>query len=320
MSLPKVSLIIPTYLREDQLIDTIADAIVLDYPDYEVLVIDQTLTHNPKTESYLQQLKNEGKIIWYRLNWASLPGARNYGVKKAQGEIIVFIDDDVKMEKGFLKAHVSNYENPEIGGVAGRVLDSLETKSTAIKEYLPEQAKDPGIAWFYLDLVNTIKPQQVISGRGCNMSFRKELFTKQKLFFDERYRGSAIREESDFCLKIRKTGYKIWFDPEAYLVHLNEPKGGCHDLSTKSLEYQLTLYHNHYLMAFKHLTFGESLRLYVKMFDCHVLGHPPCNKSGSPLVIIGRSLFFVLGFLYASWTWIKTLWDDGQIYTKMEEV
>jgi GT2 family glycosyltransferase len=68
---------------------------------------------------------------------------------------------------------------------------------------------DPGIAWYYIDLVHTVKPQRVISARGCNMSFRREIFTKYGLQFDERFRGSAVREESDFCLRLRDTGYQF---------------------------------------------------------------------------------------------------------------
>ncbi len=321
MNYPEVSVIIPTYLREDQLVNTIKDVIVQDYPNFEVLVIDQTLKHQPETTSYLQQVAKENKIKLFNLNWASLPGARNYGARRAKGEIIVFIDDDVKLEKSFLKTHVLNYENIKIGAVAGRVFDRLilsESQPDFTVEYLPKEAYDPGIAWFHLDLVHTIKAQPVISARGCNMSFRKEIFDKYGLFFDERYGGSAIREESDFCLKIRKTGYKIWYDPEAFLVHLNEPIGGCHDLGTKTLKYQLTLYHNHFLMAFNHLNFGELWRLSVKMFDCHVFGNPPCNKPGSLGVQIVRGVFYFLGFLYAILTWIKSFWDDGQVYSKLD--
>jgi GT2 family glycosyltransferase len=136
------------------------------------------------------------------------------------------------------------------------------------------------------------------------MSYRREIFTEHNIWFDERFRGSAVREESDFCLRLRsKTEYQIWYDPEANLVHLGEETGGCHDIATRSLQYQITFYHNHFLMALKNLTFSQQLRLYAKLFDCHVLGNPPCNKSGSPIKIISRGIFYCLGFLDA----VKTL-------------
>ncbi|MDY6781480.1 MAG: hormogonium polysaccharide biosynthesis glycosyltransferase HpsN [Cyanobacteriota bacterium] len=337
-NLPFISVIVPTYGREKVLRDTLVDVLKQDYPRYEVLVVDQTPTHEPETEAALQQWVEDGKLQWFRVSWASLPGARNYAVRQAKGEIMLFIDDDVELPPGYLHAHARNFVRPEVGVVAGRVFDRMKmndaqygnTQLSSCQEkseerpsdapyeieYLPPEAMDPGIAWYFIDLVHTTKPQRVLSARGCNMSFRKEIFTQHGLWFDERFRGSAVREESDFCLRLRKTDYEIWYDPEAHLVHLGEQSGGCHDISTRSLQYQLTFYHNHFLMALKNLTPDEQLRLYIKLFDCHVLGNPPCNKSGSPIKILTRGIFYSLGFLNAATTRVKSLWDDGQIYTR----
>lgn len=328
MAAPTISLIIPTYRREQILKDTLEEVIKQDYPHLEIIVVDQTETHDPAIQTYLENLVKTNQIKWFRLDWASLPGARNYGVRHAQGEIILFIDDDVELPPNYIHAHASVYEeNSQIGAVAGRVLDRMKlADSEKINnsefpytiDILPPEAMDPGIAWYYIDLVHTTKPQEVISTRGCNMSFRREIFTKYNIWFDERFRGNAVREESDFCLRLRQTGYKIWYEPQAYLVHLGEETGGCHDLSTRSFSYQMTFYHNHFLMSFKNLTWYQQLRLYAKLFDCHVLGNPPCNKGGSPIKIIVRFLFYSLGFTDAFKTQIVSLWDDGQIYSKKE--
>lgn len=328
-NLPLISVIIPTYRREEPLRNTLVDLLKQDYPAFEVLVVDQTLTHLPQTQVYLEELAALGKIHWFRVAFASLPGARNYAVRRASGEIILFIDDDVLLPPGYLKTHACNYQRQEVGAVAGRVFDRMKlaekggvgddlTAPSHTIEDLPEEAMNPAIAWYYLDLVHTIKPQRVISARGCNMSFRREIFTKYGLQFDEQFRGSAVREESDFCLRLRQTGYQIWYDPEAHLVHLGEETGGCHDINTRSVQYQLTFYHNHFLMALKNLTFFEQIRLYSRLFDCHVLGHPPCYKSGSPIKIISRAVFYGVGFLNALGTVIKSKWNNGQIYSQQD--
>ncbi len=321
MNLPALSVIIPTYGREAILCDSIADVLKQDYPDFEVLVVDQTRNHEPATAQYLQDLAAAGKISWLQLEWASLPGARNYGVRRARGEIVVFIDDDVQLPAGYLQAHARNYARPEVGAVAGRVFDRMKLSDSGgdlTIEELPPAAMDPGIAWYHIDLVHTVKPQWVISARGCNMSYRRAIFVEHGVWFDERFRGAAVREESDFCLRLRRTGYKVWYDPEANLVHLGEETGGCHDISTRSLSYQIAFYHNHFLMAQKNLTLGQQLRLYAKLFDCHVLGNPPCNKSGSPLKIVTRGVFYKLGFLDALKTRLQSLWYDGQVYTRQD--
>jgi glycosyltransferase involved in cell wall biosynthesis len=324
---PLISVIIPTYGREEPLRDSIEDVLKQEYPNFEILVVDQTQKHQPQIEEYLEQLNKEKKIHWFQVNWASLPGARNYGVRHASGDIILFIDDDVKLPAGYLKAHVKNYQhNFQIGAVAGRVFDRMKLADSQSQhsgdsyqiKYLPAEAMDPGIAWYHIDLVHTIEPQQVISARGCNMSFRREIFGKHSIWFDERFRGNAVREESDFCLRLRSTGYQIWYDPEAFLVHLGEETGGCHDISTRSLQYQLTFYHNHFLMGLKNLTFLQQLRLYAKLFDCHVLGHPPCYKSGSPFKIVIRGVFYCLGFFDALQSLVKGVWHDGQVYSRQE--
>jgi glycosyltransferase involved in cell wall biosynthesis len=318
-----ISVVIPTYNREQPLRETLADTIRQNYPNFEVLVIDQTRTHESETQVYLEELATAGKIRWFPVDWASLPGARNYAVRRAVGEIILFIDDDVQLPDGFLAAHAGNYlAKPDVGCVAGRVFDRMKLGNSGGNlaiDFLPPEAMDPGIAWYFIDLVHTVKPQQVLSARGCNMSFRRQVFAEWDLTFDERFAGSAVREESDFCLRLRSTGMKIWYDPSACLVHLGEESGGCHDVSTRSIEYQTTFYHNHFLMGLKNLTVFQCLRFFAKLFDCHVLGHPPCHKSRSPLKIITRFAFYILGFISVLITLIKSLWNDGQIYTNQDK-
>ena len=92
------------------------------------------------------------------------------------------------------------------------------------------------------------------------MSFRKDIFTKYGIWFDERFRGSAVREESDFCLRLRKTNYTIWYDPEADLVHLGEETGGCHDISTRSLEYQFYFLSQSFFDGTKKFNFEATIK------------------------------------------------------------
>ena len=319
---PLISVIIPTYGREAPLQDTIVDMLQQDYANYEVIVVDQTALHEPATQAFLEETVSAGKIRLFNLPWASLPGARNFAVRRAQGEILVFIDDDVRLEPGYLTAHAKNYDRPEVGAVAGRVFDrmKLSDHTTGLEiQDLPPEAMDPGIAWYHINLVHTIKPQRVLSVRGCNMSYRSAVFKQHGIWFDERFQGSAVREESDFCLRLRATGLIIWYDPAAHLVHLGEETGGCHDISTRSLKYQTTFYHNHFLMGLNNLTPSQAARFFARLFDCHVLGRPPCHKSGSPIKIITRFCFYLLGFLQALKTVMVSKWDNGQIYSRQDQ-
>jgi glycosyltransferase involved in cell wall biosynthesis len=324
---PLISVIVPTYNRDQILQESLEELLQQDYPNFEILVVDQRPNHPPQLQTYLEQLATTGKIQLFQPDWASLPGARNYGVRRAQGEILLFIDDDVKLPPGFLQAHVQVYQqDSQIGAVAGRVFDRMkiadakwiDPSTEKVIEDLPPEAMDPAIAWYHIDLVHTIKPQRVITVRGCNMSFRREIFTTHRLYFDERFRGSAVREESDFCLRLRQTPYHIWYAPDAHLVHLGEETGGCHDISTKSLQYQLTFYHNHFFMGLKNLSRGQSVRFFAKLFDCHVLGHPPCYKNPSLGKTMVRGIFYGLGFFKALGTMVQSIFSDGQTYSRLD--
>ena len=194
-TLPLVSLVVPTYNREEPLKNTLIDSIAQDYPNFEVIVVDQTKNHTPDVAAYLDQAVSNGKIILFKPEFASLPGARNYAIRRAKGEIIIFIDDDIRMEPSFIRNHVDVFlKQPTIGAVAGRVIpptiDEAQLKTFAV-QHLPPEALDPGIAWYYLDFTYVENPQRVLSARGCNMSFRRKLFEQYNLAFDERMQGQC---------------------------------------------------------------------------------------------------------------------------------
>ncbi|HEY9296330.1 MAG TPA: glycosyltransferase family 2 protein, partial [Phormidium sp.] len=62
------------------------------------------------------------------------------------------------------------------------------------------------------------------------------------------------------------------------------------------------------------------LRFFAKLFDCHVFGNPPCDKSRSPIKIIVRFSFYILGFISVLNTLIHSMWKDGQIYSHQDNI
>ena len=180
---PLISVIIPTYGRETILCNTLKSLLEQLYSAYEVIVVDQTQNHTLETQQFLAQLVSDKKISLYTVPWANLPAARNYAIERANGSILLFLDDDVELPAGFLAAHAAGFENRlEVGAIAGRVFDRLKLSesSAPLIEQLPPEAMDPGIAWYHIDLVHTTKPQQVLTARGCNMSFRRSVFYRTR--------------------------------------------------------------------------------------------------------------------------------------------
>ncbi|HXP85600.1 MAG TPA: glycosyltransferase family A protein [Bryobacteraceae bacterium] len=212
---PAVSVIIATYNRGEILCQTMAMALAQDYTDFEVIVVDQSPEPPEAVQRFVQNAGSRLKYI--RRETPNLPAARNAGVRAAQGEIVVFIDDDVVIEPDFAASHLRHYSDDQVGCVTGPALPPDERSE---QEVLAQQ----------LRLFNVTKNLDdgcclVEWGAGCNFSFRKTAFLKAGMS-DVRFSGGWA-EDADLCVRIRHQGYVIVFDPRVRLIHLALRSGGC---------------------------------------------------------------------------------------------
>jgi GT2 family glycosyltransferase len=221
----KASIIIPTLNREEILLKTLKGIAGLS-GDFEVLVVDQSDT--PVKEDLLKSIDQRIRLVY--LKEKGLPNARNIGANEADGEILIYLDDDVEIQNlDFIEAHLQNYEDSLVGAVAGRVRQPWE--------------KSPGgrIGGIRTPLLivggsfNLEKKQKVTNMIGCNFSIRKSL-VRELGGFDSNFLGSANLEESDMAIRVTRSGYKIIFEPQAYLHHLAWQKGGVRNDLKKNYE------------------------------------------------------------------------------------
>ena len=116
----RISVVIPTYEREDLLCQCIEDVLTQQYEAFETIVVDQTRQHLPATQAFLKSVEGQVRIL--RLERPSVTAACNAGGRVASGTILVFLDDDVRIrDPSFLRHHETCYANPTVGVVAGRV-------------------------------------------------------------------------------------------------------------------------------------------------------------------------------------------------------
>lgn len=236
----KVSLIIPTYNRNKPLVKTIKSVLKQQFYGFELLVLDQTLNHDKSTRQFLDKNKNK-KFIYYQINPPSLPAARNFGIKCAQGKIVIFIDDDVILDTGFIKAHWESYQKYNVVSVVGRIKEKSKPPCDTLMYF-----RKTGFGAGNFNYSKTAFAETV---QGCNMSFKKNLLKKIG-GFDTNYIGNAIREESDLSFRISKLGYKILFNPDASLYHLVFPAGGCREDNPTFDNY--IQYQNEFLFFLRH--------------------------------------------------------------------
>ncbi len=177
---------------------------------------------------------NRARVRYIRKEQPGLPGARNTGVAAAKGEVVLFVDDDVIPGPGLISAHARAYADggvAGVAGVAGRVLPPGGRPTTGMKS--PRRiAKVKFCGLVILDHFDADARAEAHHVRGCNMSFLKRAIERAG-GFDVRFGGSAHLEETDLALRVRKLGYRLVFEPDAALVHLREPVGGCRPKSLR---------------------------------------------------------------------------------------
>lgn len=88
-----ISCIIPTYNRSVLLEDAIASILVQSYTDWELIIVDDQSTDNTK-DLINKYLVRDSRIKYFKNPGKGGSSARNYGIKKAKGDYIAFLDDD----------------------------------------------------------------------------------------------------------------------------------------------------------------------------------------------------------------------------------
>ena len=122
-----VTVCIPTYYREDILINTIRYLLNQRSPATELLVVDQTPHHKSKIEKRLKQFARKGDIRWLRRKNPSITESMNFALCQALSPIVLFVDDDIIPGSDLVRAHASAYqESEDIWAVAGQVLQPGE--------------------------------------------------------------------------------------------------------------------------------------------------------------------------------------------------
>src|SRR5215831_12773489 len=121
----RISVVIPTYRRETVLLNTIRALLTLEPGPDEILVVDQTKQHAPETIESLNALSRANKIRWIQLPAPSITVAMNEGLKQANEDVVLFLDDDIIPSENLIEAHgLAHEKGAQI--VAGQVLQPGE--------------------------------------------------------------------------------------------------------------------------------------------------------------------------------------------------
>ena len=241
-----VSIIIPTYRRANPLRWTLAD-LGRTQPGWgEVLIVDQNLEACMTGDSF--ELQN-GLAMHVLRRPPGVVAARNHAASVAVHEILLFLDDDVRIDDvQFLERHRCNYDDPAIDAVCGQELSGPEFQAGA-----PDRSQFTSIfeeAEFFNRRASERRLVAHLS--TCNCSVRQDSF--QKIGgFDPFFTGNSYGDDTDLAIRMARAGMRIVFDPLASVRHLHWREGGLrlNDTSNRSSEFDRHL--SSWLVYYRHV-------------------------------------------------------------------
>ena len=197
---PSISIAVCTYNGAAYLRECLDSLFQINYPDYEVIVVndgstDDTIAIAQSYDCKLISTPNRG-----------LSNARNTAWQAANGEIVVYIDDDAYADPDWLSYLALTFLETGFAAVGGPNIPPSDDGFVATCV-----AHAPGSPTHVL--LSDLEAEHI---PGCNMAFKREAL-EQIGGFDPVFRVAG--DDVDICWKIQKQGWKIGFSPAAVVWH-----------------------------------------------------------------------------------------------------
>ncbi len=241
-----ISVIICTYNRCHNLADCLGSLEKqegIERLSWEAILVDNNSSDD--TASWVTEYARKTPLnLRYTLcQELGLSNARNHGIQIAQGDILIFIDDDIRVSPGWLKAYAEIFQAHDCDAAGGKIHLCLPEKAKLPPWINPEMRgflgyRDFGETTYRLDGMREFP-------FGGNMAICRRAFDRIGRF-DPRLgrKGKGKRqeelfkgEETDFFHRLARAGGMIWYQPKALVYHLVLP----HQLKKR---YFLTLHYN----------------------------------------------------------------------------
>jgi poly-beta-1,6-N-acetyl-D-glucosamine synthase len=202
--LPTISVIVPVFNEGITIRASLASLLKVDYPDLEIIVVDDGSKDNTYLHAYRAQglaARSGKRIKLLTQTNAGKAQALNFGISEAASELVVCIDGDGVIAKDALLQAVKHFQDPSVGAVAGSVRvvnrQSLLTKLQAL-EYLtglglPKRAQNAG------DAVMIVPGPLGVFRRAAIQSVGG-------------YEHDTYAEDFDMTLKILGAGWRVRYD------------------------------------------------------------------------------------------------------------
>ena len=205
-SLPFFSVIVPAHNEEETINDTISHLENLNYPNYEVIVVNDGSTDN--TSRILDDLVKKHdkwlKVVDLTPN-SGKARAVNVGILLSKGQFILVMDADSFLDKDALKWMASHFlAYPRVGAVTGnpRVIN----RTTLLGKIQVGE---------YSSIIGLIKRSQRLLGKILTVSGVIAAFRKSALYDCGLFDPDTVTEDIDVTWKLQKKFWEVRYEPRA---------------------------------------------------------------------------------------------------------
>ncbi|MBI3412767.1 MAG: glycosyltransferase [Candidatus Aenigmarchaeota archaeon] len=218
MSKEKVSIVVPTYNRADDIEQALNSLLKINYPNYEIIVVDDASKDG--TLERLKKFGNKIRIVKRKKNGGPA-AARNGGVKASRGELIAFTDSDCTVSRDWIRTLVKFIETqPEnVAGVCGTIYPPKDANFLMkLIYFMPQMDGNTTLA-------ERRKEPFEVNNISCNNAlWRADIIKKMKGFNESFFRDfRTVPEDSELCYRTLKSGYKFYMYPGAPTYHHFRP-------------------------------------------------------------------------------------------------
>ncbi|RNL62381.1 glycosyltransferase [Nocardioides marmoriginsengisoli] len=199
--LPPVSVVVPAYNEELGIAAAVKSLVASDYPELEVLVVDDGSTDG--TAAVVEALNLPGVRLIRQENGGK-PSALNTGVAAARHDVLVLVDGDTVFEPDAMRALVAPLADPRVGAVSGN------TKVGNRRGLLGRWQHIEYVIGFNLDRRMFDVLQCMPTVPGAIGAFRREVLDQVGGVSDD-----TLAEDTDLTMAICRGGWRVVYAPEA---------------------------------------------------------------------------------------------------------
>jgi GT2 family glycosyltransferase len=212
------TVVVPSYQRPVALRRCLeAVAAQLRAPDQVVVALHED---DAASRALVEEFRDRLPVEWATASDRRAVSIMDAGARRATGEIVAFTDDDAEPRPEWLGSLLERYAADDIGGVGGR--DLMRDGGSPVEG----SAEVVGaVQWFGRVIHNhhlgTGEAREVDVLKGVNMSLRRDLWRFDPLL---RGRGMQLHWELELCLRARRDGWRLLYDPRIVVDHNRAPR------------------------------------------------------------------------------------------------